>query len=242
MKSERRRELKSNPLAVWLARAWQQVQPYWRVVAAGVVVVVVAWLGMLIWRARQESYQLQSWDQLAAVANARYLDQLVEQLRKNEATRDLRPEELRREAMKQQIEQILQVAQSHPSSSVQLAAWLMAADMSYALGISYLFHDVRTAREHFNRAIEGYQRVLHTPGLPDPYLLARARFGLAQAYEARGRQAHGDEPHDWELAHQQYEVLTRSPSPFHAMAQARLDAMERSLVHEWLWDKLPSSP
>ena len=237
MKSERRRELKRNPLAVWTLRLWQRVQPHWHLVAAAVVVVVVVWLGTIIWQTRRESHLEQGWTRLLSTADGNHLQEILEQLRKDEATKDLREEEQLREALNRLSDELAEVVRQYSGTSVEVAGRLVLGDLHYALGISYLFSDLPTAREHLDQAVEHYRHVLQSDP-QDPHLIARARFGLAKAYESRGRLAHGQEPHDWERASQQYDLLTRSANPYHTLAQERLEAMHRSDVHQWLWEML----
>ncbi|GEM_PF-7001056 len=241
MKSQRRHELKTNPLAVWVERIIRQVQPYWKLITAAVVVIAVVWLGTLILKARHEARLEQGWDRLFAILRDEHLNQLIQQLQEDEQTKDLRPEEQRREALARLAEQLDAVAQAYADTPVATYAQVELGDIYYALGLSYLFQDVEEARKYLDRAVESYQQAT-TTRVTEPQLVPRARFGLAQALEARGRSSRDDSPHDWQRAQQEYELLTRSPSIYHPLAQARLDAMQRGRFHEWFWEMAEAEP
>ncbi len=239
MKSQQRHELKTNPLAVWVEKAIGQIQPYWKLITAGVVVVVVVWLGTLILSARRNAYLEQGWDRLFAVLRAGHLEQLVKQLQEDEQTKDLRPEEQRREAVARLAEELDAVAEAYAGTPVATYAQVELGDIYYALGLSYLFQDLEQARKYLDRAVENYRQVVNDPK-HEPQLVARARFGLAQALEARGRPSRDDSPHDWQRAQQEYEALTRTPTLFRQLAQARLEAIQRGRFHDWFWEMAES--
>ncbi len=237
MKSQRRHELKTNPLAVWTEQALRQLLPYWKLITAGVVVVAVVWLGTLILKARQEAHLEQGWDRLFAVLRAEHLNELVQQLQEAEETKDLRPEEQRRQAVVRLADELDAIARTYAGTPVAIYARMELGDIYYALGLSSLFEDLEQAREYLDRSVESYRQVVNTP-LLEAQMIARARFRLAQALEARGRSSRDDAPHDWQLAQQEYELLTRSPNVFHQLAQSRLEAMRRGRFHQWFWDMI----
>ena len=235
MKSQRRHELKTNPLAVWVERVVRQVQPYWKLIAAGGAAVVVVWLSTLILASRREAHLTRGWDRLFASLRAQRLEQILKQLQEDEQTKDLRPEEQRREAVVLLAEELEAVAQAYADTPVAVYAHVELGDIFYALGLSHLFQDVEQARQYLDKAVAYYQQGI-TSQVEEAQLVARARFGLAQALEARGRPSRDENHHDWQRAEDEYRLLTRSPNVFHQLAQQRLESMRRGRFHDWFWE------
>ncbi len=241
MKSQRRRELKTNPLAVWVGRLVQQIQPYWKLIAAGVVIVVVVWLSALVLASRREAHLQRGWDRLFATLRAQRLEQILKQLQEDEQTKDFRPEEQRREAVARLAEELEAVLQDYAGTAVASYAHVELGDIYYTLGLSHLFQDVEQARQYLDRAVAHYEQVT-TGQAPQPELVARARFGLAQALEARGKPSRDEALHDWQRAEEEYTLLTRSPNIFHQLAQERLAAIQRGRFHSWFWETVEEEP
>ena len=117
------------------------------------------------------------------------------------------------------------VAEDHPGTPAALWAKQSEADLELAKGIESLFIDRNAAKESLNRARTRYEEIEESAA-GQPLLLQRARFGLAQLYEAQS---------NIEKAQKYYDLVAASTTDasLSKQAQQRLDVLKDPAVEKW---------
>lgn len=243
MKSERKHELQTNSLALWLRwRApvlWEQ---YGNRILLGLIVLI-----LLVWFIR---WRINAPKEAAARANMALAqaENLIDGLRQFNTTPDRATE----------VPKLIQNAtQESDAPEIQGRAYQLLGDYNWTL---YNFPDLSAAstqpstktepKQLLDRAADAYRKVLSTADVP-PYLAGAARLGLGVVEETRAfnedRKAgpeHAGKSTHWAAAREQYEAVAKSEtfSPqLRQEASWHLGALERLQSPVWLVDAPPAT-
>lgn len=162
MKTERRHELQTNELAIWLNKWIEQIKPYSKGILGALIVVVVAFVAVYLVNERNEKSRSLAW---TAYFNA---------------------------FESGDSEAFQQVGTSYPGTGAALWALQSAGDAALAAGAGQLFRDRDAANEELESARDAYQQVVKQVDETDlsaearQMLKQRALFGLGQALESLG--------------------------------------------------------
>lgn len=155
MKRERRHELHTNILALWVSRAIEWAKPRVNSILAVVLLVAVVVAAVTLWRRHSTSGTQDAWDALNHAVQVRNNPDpaIIEKLTDEFSYSDIVP-----------------------------WAAITAADMYLQQGCDEILRDKGKANQLLQKALENYNMVLAQSQL-DP-LRERATFGLARCYEA----------------------------------------------------------
>ncbi len=163
MKSERRHELQTNQLLDWLEKVFKRIEPYWKMIVAVVLLVLVTGMVYSWWAEESSAEQSKRWNQLFAVMG------------KVESS----PDEL--EA----------IAKEFPDTEVACWAHVMAGDMRLRAGCRALFvnkgdaeAELRDGVDNYRNALEGRHPMLRQRAT---FGLARALEAQRELDDARER-------------------------------------------------------
>ena len=192
MKAERRHELQHNEVADWVAATFERVKPYSRAIVAVGVAGAVLLIAYIVLSGRSEKKRSVAWNDYYQAIQAESKD----------VANDLET-----------------VAQEHSGVPAGLWAEVALADLKLGEGIDSLFREKQPAQSKLRSAIQHYQHVLEVAD--DALLVARARYGLARAYESLGRldEARG--------VYQQI-VDSSGTNAYRSVAKERLKDLKRS--------------
>jgi tetratricopeptide (TPR) repeat protein len=197
MKAERRHELQHNELADWVAEVFERLKPYSRAIAGVAVAAAVLLTAYVVLSSRAERKQSTAWtDYYAAI-----------------------------QAPQDSIEAELEsVSRDHDNVPAGRWAEVALADLKLGEGINLLFKDKAAAEKKLKSAISHYEAVI--PNADDPLLVARARFGLARAYESLGQ---------LDEAKTTYEEIVRASgtNAYVTIAKSRLEDLNRESTQEF---------
>lgn len=158
MKTERRHELQTNELAIWLTGWLEAIKPYSKVLLGALVLLAAAWFAAAYVRNRGRESESRAWTALFQAYTP-------------SAASDV-------------SEQMADVAKSYPGTPAGLWALQTAADVHLAEGTQQLFRDREQAKQDLQQAQEAYDTIAQQA--TDPMLKQRAMFGAAQALECLG--------------------------------------------------------
>jgi tetratricopeptide (TPR) repeat protein len=197
MKAERRHELQHNEVADWVAASYERVKPYSRAIVAVGVAAAVLLIAYVVLSGRSERKRSVAWNDYYQAVQAESKD----------VANDLET-----------------VAQEHSGVPAGLWAEVALADLKLGEGIDSLFREKQAAQSKLRSAIQHYQHVLEVAD--DALLIARARYGLARAYESLGRL---DEARD---VYQQI-VDSSGTNAYLSVAKERLKDLKRSSTQDF---------
>lgn len=211
MKSERRHELQTNELADWVGNYVEVCRPYLKTATAVVLAVAAIGLAYAIVSQRQEAAAGLSWEA--------YFKAVWQRDQKEAGT------ELQR------------LAEREKGTLPGLWALETEADLDLESGVQKLFRDRDEAMRDLDRAIEHY-RAVEKQAAPYPELLARCRYGLAQALEAQGELSE---------ARSKYEEVAKANanSALGKMAERRLKGIKGDHMadfYTWFAKQTPPPP
>jgi hypothetical protein len=157
MKAERRHELQTNKLAIWVADLFKDMRAYWGYIVAGIVGITAICVALGVMNNRSHQAHAESWRSFFDVAFNAVTEQNTEPL-----------------------EVVATENKGTPS-----AAWAtqMVGDIELRRGMRILYQNRTSAIDALEQAREKYKQVLDIKGI-NPMLSHRANFGLGQASEA----------------------------------------------------------
>lgn len=197
MKAERRHELQHNEVADWVAATIERVKPYSRAIVAVAVAGTVLLIAYVVLSGRSEKKQSVAWnDYYQAVAAE---------------TKDVAAD-------------LESVAREHSGVPAGLWAEVALGDLKLGEGIESLFRDKQAAQSKLRSAIQDYQKVLEEAD--DAMLVARARFGLARAYESLGQLGEAREVYE-------QIVTSAGTNAYISVAKERLKDLDRSATKDF---------
>jgi hypothetical protein len=158
MKAERRHELQHNEVADWVAATIERVKPYSRAIVAVAVAATVLLVAYVVLSGRSERKQSVAWNDYYQAVQAESKDVATD---------------------------LESVVREHGGVPAGLWAEVALGDLKLGEGIESLFREKQAAQSKLRGAIQHYQNVLEEAD--DAMLVARARFGLARAYESLGQ-------------------------------------------------------
>jgi tetratricopeptide (TPR) repeat protein len=192
MKSERRHELQHNELAEWLIQGIEAFRPHQNTILTVVLAIVVAAAAYTLWSRAAASKSVQAWEEVnGGLAQA---------------------------MASGNVDTLTKVVESNPNTPASETAAVLAGDIRLANACTLRFSNKASAEVEFSKAIEMYEKAIKNGGTSS--LTERAVFGLAQAYESKGK---------LEAAEKEYrEVLKNWPAGAYAgEAKQRLDDLKR---------------
>ncbi|MFM8252813.1 MAG: hypothetical protein ACKOBW_14555 [Planctomycetota bacterium] len=160
MKTERRHEIETNNLADWIGHQFEQVLPYSRVIAGGVLAVLLL---AIVWGVMQQREATQK-----GAAWAEYLSAM------------------RAQDDDSRVAILSSVATDHAGTVTAWWARQTEADIDLERGARLLFSDREAALQTLERAEKNFLQV-EDDARRDPTLVERARLGAAQALECQGK-------------------------------------------------------
>ena len=170
MKSERRRELQHNDLAEWFLTTYQTMLPYRTSIIFGTLLVVVIAVAWVIWRNHSQATAAEAW-------NAVEINQAIIQY----PAAQMAP-----------VYQFLGYAevmdtQSRNYSGTPAGEWarLLAADTCLCVGENEIMTQKDTALQHFNIAMDHYDKT--AAEMSNPIARQRAMFGKGRLLESVGK-------------------------------------------------------
>ena len=158
MKTERRHELQTNELAIWLTSWLEAIKPYSKVLLGALVLLAAVWFAVTYVRSRGRETESRAWTSLFQAYGTGAATDVAEQM--------------------------ADVAKSYPGTPAGLWALQTAADVHLAEGTQQLFRDREQAKQDLQQAQEAYDTI--SQQATDPMLKQRALFGAAQALECLG--------------------------------------------------------
>jgi tetratricopeptide (TPR) repeat protein len=197
MKAERRHELQHNEVADWVAATIERVKPYSRAIVAVAVAGTVLLVAYVVLSGRSQRKQSDAWNDYYQAIQAESKDVATD---------------------------LESVARQHSSVPAGLWAEVALADLKLGEGIESLFREKQAAQSKLRSAIQHYQTVLEEAD--DALLVARARYGLARAYESLG---------ELKQAREVYEQVVGSSgtNAYVSVAKERLNDLERSSTQDF---------
>jgi tetratricopeptide (TPR) repeat protein len=197
MKAERRHELQQNEVADWVASTIERVKPYSRAIVAVAVAGTVLLIAYIVLSGRSERKQSDAWNDYYQAVQAESKDVATD---------------------------LESVARQHSGVPAGLWAEVALADLKLGEGIDSLFREKQVAQSKLRSAIQHYETVLDEAD--DALLVARARYGLARAYESLGQ---------LKEARQVYEQIVGSSgtNAYISVAKERLKDLERSSTQDF---------
>ena len=197
MKAERRHELQHNEVADWVAATIERVKPYSRAIVAVAVAGTVLLIAYVVLSGRSEKKKSVAWNDYFQAVQAESKDVAAD---------------------------LESVAREHSGVPAGLWAEVALGDMKLGEGIESLFREKQAAQSKLRSAIQDYQKVLEEAD--DAMLVARARFGLARAYESLGQLAE---------AREVYEQIVGSAgtNAYISVAKERLKDLDRSATKDF---------
>jgi hypothetical protein len=133
------------------------MQPYWRLLLGGVVLVIGAAVAFGILANRRTAAESKAWNQYLSALSQNDFD----------------------------LERISEVGRKYPGTSAALWAYQRVADAALADGTRLMFENREEAAEKLAEAIESYSFVAENA--QDPLLKQQSTFGWAQALEASNK-------------------------------------------------------
>jgi hypothetical protein len=197
MKAERRHELQHNEVADWVAATIERVKPYSRAIAAVAVAGSVLLIAYVVLSGRSEKKQSVAWNDYYQAVQAESKD----------VAADLET-----------------VAREHSGVPAGLWAEVALADLKLGEGIESLFREKQAAQGKLRSAIQHYQKALDEA--EDALLVARARFGLARAYESLGQLGEAREVYEQVVA-------STGTNAYTSVAKERLNDLKRSSTQDF---------
>jgi hypothetical protein len=201
MKSEERHKLQHNELADYLASAMEKSKPYQNYILGGIIFVLVLVLFVHWMNGRAAEAERTANDEIAKAFNS--------------PTIAGDPSEL------------VTVADKYPGNPAALNASLTAADIYLNNACNQLFLNKLKANEDLGHAVTLYQGLL--PKLSDPFLKAKATYGLARAFECQNKLPEAKTSYQ--------EIVSKWPNgPYGVLASRRLADIDRTATKE-MYDK-----
>lgn len=198
MKTERRHELQKNELADWMTQYVEILQNYWQVILAGVIgVMALVWL--IAYLATPGPKNSKEWRD--------YLTELAKPATDDEEGTELAA-----------------FGRKNHATTPGLWALQLSADRDLAQGLQQQFVDRTKSKDAFTKAAETYVQVVQDT--KDPFLLARANFGAAQAYEGSGELAKAIDYYNAAAKHDGERTIGRE-------SKKRLAYLEKKETAEW---------
>jgi predicted negative regulator of RcsB-dependent stress response len=203
MKSEHRHQLETNWLAKKLDASIEQFRPYAPSIAGVVLALVVI---MFLWSyiaGSSSARQSQAWD----VFNLAVAEQIPD------------------------VEQLRQVAQEHPGTTLQQMADVTWADSEVLKASNNYIYNRSAAMEALAKATSAYQGVIHSS--QDERLKNRAQLGLARVYELQGK---------LDEASKAYLQVAGGYGQYAKLQAERLAQPEAKETYAWLKNARPPLP
>jgi hypothetical protein len=201
MKSEERHKLQQNELADYLAKAMERTKPYQNAILGGIILILVVILLVHWWNGKSATEQ--------EVADAEIYRTLSVAMTTGDPT------------------DLVAVADKYPDSPLALSGALTAADIYLNDACNLLFVNKLKANSDLESAVTLYTKLL--PNVRDPFLKAKATFGLARAEECQNQLPKAK-------THYQ-EIVSKWPDgPYGVLASRRLADIERPATKE-MYDK-----
>jgi predicted negative regulator of RcsB-dependent stress response len=203
MKSEHRHQLETNWLAKRLDVAIERFRPYASTIAGVVLALVVI---MFLWSyiaGSSSARQSEAWDVF------------------NLAVAEPMPD----------IEQLRQVAQEHPGTTMQQLADVTWADSEVLKASHNYIYNRSAAMEALAKATSAYQGVIHSS--QDERLRNRAQLGLARVYELQGK---------LDEAREAYLKVAGGYGRYAKLQAERLAKPEAKEIYAWLENARPPLP
>ena len=198
MKTDRRHELEKNELADFANQSSDILSNYWQAILAGIIglVALVWFIGYMMTPGARNTKE---WRDYLTVLSKSSTD---------EASADA----------------LGSFGRNNRSTTAGLWALALSADRDLAQGLQQQFIDRKKSTEAFNNAAEAYLLVVKDS--KDPFLLARANFGAAQAYEGIGDVAKAIDYYHAAAKHDGDKALGRE-------SKRRLALLEKKETAEW---------
>lgn len=161
MKAKRRHELKENSLAHWIGEFIEENKTYLIPIAIAVLALPLIYLGVQFFNKMQLSQAGEAWKAYYSASAIADADERYSALR------------------------AIAVNPDYQSDAASAWAQQGVADQDLRVGSVDLFNPLEEEKavDKLNLAVAGYENVLNRSGV-HPMLQRRARYGLAQAYEA----------------------------------------------------------
>ncbi|MEQ8846423.1 hypothetical protein [Botrimarina sp.] len=132
MDSEHRHELEQNELATWLADKIEAVKPYLPAIAAGLVLLIAAWIGYGAWRASKAAARADRWEDYARAVDTGMPD----------------------------LPLLRQAAEENPGTAVQQWSDITWADGQLFRGANLFFQDRNQADQAIADAVKVYEELV----------------------------------------------------------------------------------
>ncbi|MCC6123470.1 MAG: hypothetical protein IT426_00760 [Pirellulales bacterium] len=201
MKSEERHKLQQNELADYLAKVVERIKPYQNAILGGIILTLVAVLLFHWWTGKSATE--------TEAANTEFYNALNSAMSSNDPA------------------DLIAVAEKHPDNPSASVAALAAADLYLNNGSELLFQNKSKANSELGDAATLYQKIL--PRLNNPFLIAKANFGLARAQECQNQLAEAKK-------HYEAVVKIQPDGPYGVLAKRRLEDLNRPATNEY-YDK-----
>ena len=203
MKTERRHELQTNELAIWLTKWIENIKPYWKGILGGIIVALVAFAAFYLVGNRQEQGRALAWQEYFRAFDAG------------------------------DAEEFRKVGDAYVGTGAGMWALQSVGDASLASGAGQLFRDRDAAVEDLETARDAYQKVVDQVGSSDlaaeakEMLKQRALFGLGQALESLGEFTEAEKQYQRVLDEFPPTAVAVS------LAQDRIDALKLQSTRDW---------
>jgi hypothetical protein len=226
MKAQRRHELQSNTLALWLAQAPDFFRKHGSRMLTGVLVVLLVLVVLRVYRARAQKTAAEARERLTV---AEQVIQAVAQRPQGVSKLPVGPEEAA--SARKDIERVLQVAKD---PKLIARAWVALGDSYWAVA-NYPDQPQQTVDESLRKAEEAYRMVMGDELKSQTLESVSARFGLAAVAENRAfaldqSGASRDAEAQWAAAREHYQAIiadAKAPKPLAEYARQRLARLEQ---------------
>ncbi len=203
MKTERRHELQTNELAVWLTKWIEKVKPYSKGFIGVLIIAGVVGLASYMVNSRQAASRSEAWTEYFVASG----------------TGD--------------AEKFREVGETYAGTTAAMWALQSAGDNALVFGARQLFRDRDAANEQLETARDAFQKVVdQVDGVQmtaeaREMLKQRALFGLGQALESLG------EFTEAEQQYQRIVDEFSADAVAVGLAERRLDALKQQSTREW---------
>lgn len=159
MKSEHRHELETNELSASLAKWIESIKPYSGQLFTGLAILIIAYLGLIIWGNENLRWEKKAWDAYAM------------------ETGSSDPE----------LKGLQKIAGSEEYAGSKMSEWAYVgwADRQVLNAMSYYLVDREKTQDLISEATGIYQGFANNAS--DPQVKNRARFGLARVFELQNK-------------------------------------------------------
>lgn len=172
MKSDRRHELQHNDLAEWFLTTYQAMLPYRNLIIFGTLFVVVAVVAVMIWRNHSQSATAAAWNEVE-------IPQAIIQYPAAQMAPVYQ--------FPGYAEAMDAAGRNYSGTPAGQWARLLTADTLLAIGEAEITTQKENAGQHFNIAMDHYQKTLDD--MSNPIARQRAMFAKGRLFESVGKLA-----------------------------------------------------